>query len=566
MTSRLTSFEILNFDPSEVPDLLSDEKNVLLDLSRLAFGTAGLRAPMGIGYGRMNSLVVLQTTQGLCEYLKLKFPGQKLSVVIGYDGRRNSEKFAHVAAAVFIASNFHVHLFSKYSPTPLTPFLVKSLGLAAGVQVTASHNPKDDNGYKLFGHLGAQICPPIDTEISSFISQNLVPHPKALELLDPQTLLLKNRAACFDPLETAQAQYLTMIKNSLCREPLNCHDTALKFVYTAMHGVGWELLSRLWEEFKFPASSLIPVPEQKDPDPEFPTVSFPNPEEKGALNRSISLANAIKADYVLANDPDADRFTAAERNKDNEWMFFTGDQIGVLFADWQCQHHTTSSNGLLLTSIVSSRMLEAFARARGLKYIDTLTGFKYMATASVEARRRDPSLTHLLAYEEAIGYQLTDLVPDKDGMSAACVWAEMAQAYRKRGFLVSDRLKQLQKEIGLFLTNNGYYICKDPNLTRLIFDEFRTNNYQVNGFHISQIRDITKGKGSDLPATPDSQMIQFKMGSVFTTLRASGTEPKIKYYTEASAENETEARLLLDQAVNALNDHFFKPDKYGLSH
>jgi len=590
---------------------------------------------MGTGTNRMNSLTVLQTTQGLCEYLtsdktKSISKDETLSVVIGFDGRRNSQKFANVAASVFISKQFKVFLFSVPTPTPLTPFIVAKYNCVAGIQITASHNPKDDNGYKLFGSSGAQIIPPMDSDIEDSILKNLSPWKSALECLDlnDEQLKLINLNQVCDPMaivttnsdiiESAEEIYLEMMTKELSSKSQESSSSAssssnetnneclppARFVYTAMHGVGWDLISKLWSRFGLTSETLLPVASQQFPDHNFPTVVFPNPEEKGALDLSIKYATDINADYVIANDPDADRFTAAEKQADGTWKLFSGDQLGILFADWQFMCFTKTDNqikgkrkhnqtcaaaenedengenqdsrvGLFITSVVSSRMLSKFAQARHCQYRDTLTGFKYMANESISVRNGHPNYVHLLAYEEAIGYQLSGSVPDKDGVSAACVWAEMANYYRKKGLRIADQLLSLQKELGHFVTNNGYFICKDPSITEAMFNEFRHNKYMLgnddddNGKCLD-VRDVTLGIGSDLPPTPNAQMIQFRILDVIVTLRASGTEPKIKYYTEYAAIGpdaamaEMNARKILGKVEQLIIKWFYQPEKFGV--
>jgi phosphomannomutase len=555
----------LDFDPV-TRKLYEEEKNLALNGKRVEFGTAGLRAPMGAGYDKMNALVVLQTTQGVCDYLMQELVDAKSrGVVIGYDGRHNSKKFAHVAASVFLARSFKVYLFKTETPTPLTPCLVSKLKTACGIQITASHNPKQDNGYKLYGHLGSQIVSPVDQQITQSILKNLQPWKDALAYLALPELLLRPASELLTVDPSATQWYMETIKSDL-KSVLDPLVPSLKFVYTAMHGVGWETFEKTWKFFGYNPAQLIPLECQKLPDPEFPTVKFPNPEEKGALDLALQFAKDIDADYVLANDPDADRFTAIEKVARQDkfmWRQFTGDELGVLFADWRISSYSQSSAslspGLVLTSVVSSRMLKKLADQRGIKYSDTLTGFKWIATQSIILRQANPELTHLCAYEEAIGYQLCGSVPDKDGISAGMIFAEMASYYKTLGISVFDRLSQLRQELGIFVTNNGYFISKDPKITEQIFDDFRTGDKShIGSFKISSYSDITKGVNTELPLTPDAQMIQliFECGAT-CTLRASGTEPKIKFYTEICCEDEISGKTVLASLVEELTRHFF---------
>ena len=554
-------------------------ENRLSGANRLVFGTAGLRGRMGPGFDRMNCLTVLQTTQGVCKYIRARCVGDKsiLHAVVGFDGRHNSEAFAHVAAAVFVANKFKVHFIEKPSPTPFTPFLIPRIGAACGVQITASHNPKADNGYKLYWHNGAQIVPPVDSGIASAIAESLEVQLDVFRGFDSSTLRLgegKVENVFTDVFNT----YTSVISGDLSlHAKIPKKSSTLTFCYTAMHGVGYVPLMRLFEAFGFdPVKSVVPVAAQVEIDPEFPTVAFPNPEERGALSLAIETASKFGCDYVLANDPDADRFTAAERQPDGTWHQFSGDELGLLFVDYRLDTMKEGNLGLVVSSVVSSRMASALCAARTrtdrpIIYRDCLTGFKWIANESIAALAADPSLTHLLGYEEAIGYQLSPLVADKDGLSAACVFAEMATV---RGGNLKARLEKIQREeIGFFATNNGYYLVADPKVTAVLFANFRASGMQALGeFRISSIRDVTNGvntgagEHSNLPKTPDAEMIQifFENGAV-VTLRASGTEPKLKFYSElASKVSAEDAKAQLDKLVSAIKTHFYQPHIYPM--
>jgi phosphomannomutase len=339
-----------------------------------------------------------------------------------------------------------------------------------------------------------------------------------------------------------------------------------------MHGVGYEVFPCLFAQFGLPLDSLIPVPSQMAIDPEFPTVPFPNPEEKGALKLAIAHATEAGCKMVLANDPDADRFTAAERQPEGSWHQFSGDELGLLFADWQM---AGKGPGLVVSSVVSSQMARALCKARaGCVYQDCLTGFKWIANQSISARAHNPDLVHLLGYEEAIGYQLTPIVPDKDGLSAGCVWAQMALFWHKEDKTMKQRLYEIQKnEIGFFVTSNGYFISRDSNLTGKLFADFRGSSIRslthLGGLEIERIRDVTYGIDTSLPegtppalpVTPDAEMITiFFKNNAVVTIRASGTEPKVKYYSEMSSRNSPEeAKEQLDQVVEIIKREFYKP-------
>ena len=562
-----------DFDPStrqEVAQWLVDEKfseieKRLSGARKLVFGTAGLRARMGPGFDRMNCLTVLQTTQGLAKYINETciYAKKDKSVVVGFDGRHNSESFAHVAAAVFITNGFRVHLIERPAPTPFTPFLVPLVGASCGVQITASHNPKFDNGYKLFWSNGAQIIPPIDSGVASKI-ENYV-DISVFKILDSSTLRISVNDNVVNEFVRVSKQYVSSISSELALKKNACEEK-FSFAYTAMHGVGYIPFRNLFASFfADPNIVLIPVKSQILIDPEFSTVSFPNPEEKGALRVAIADAESKGCNYVLANDPDADRFTAAEKQADGSWYQFTGDELGLLFADYQTRR---AKSGLIVSSVVSSQMVRTLCKARGFTYADCLTGFKWIANESI--KRREGGLTHLLGYEEAIGYQLSAQVADKDGLSAGCVFVQMVL----EGGSLKQRIADIQKnEIGYFVTNNGYYSVDDPDITSKIFAEFRDSGMKRLGeFSIRSVRDVTRGTDTDaeatklLPATPEAEMIQlmFDNGAV-VTIRASGTEPKVKYYSEVSSrESADKAKKELDTLVETIKSDFYQPMKYPM--
>lgn len=555
-------------------------QNRLSGSNKLAFGTAGLRARMDPGYDRMNCLTVMQTTQGLAAYLESQGMAKEgASVVIGFDGRHNSESFAHVTAAVMISRGLKVSLIERPSPTPFNPFWIVQTGAVCGIQITASHNPKADNGYKLYWSNGAQIVPPIDSAIAESIEKNREIAQRVFEVLDPETCRLRSDKFVSKVADQVHEAYIKAVSEDVCRNAPNVNkNSPIRFAYTAMHGVGYKPFKALFEAFGFDTKQrLSPVSAQIEIDPEFPTVKFPNPEEKGALNLAISEANKNACDLVLANDPDADRFTCAERQKDGSWYQFTGDELGLLFADWQMSQ--SAQGGLLICSVVSSRMMSELCKVRGIekfKFSDCLTGFKWIANESIRLRQAN-DIKHLLGYEEAIGYQVSGLVPDKDGLSAACAMAEFATFLRtEKNQSLKERFEQIQREeIGFFATNNGYYIIEDPKITKAIFEDFRKSGMKKLGqFAIKSVRDVTNGIDSalppggksHLPSTPDAEMITifFENGAT-VTVRASGTEPKVKYYSEMSSrESRQQAQASLSEVVEAVKSDFYQPSKYSM--
>ncbi|KAI5616561.1 phosphoglucomutase-2, partial [Silurus asotus] len=557
--------------------------------TRMEFGTAGLRAAMGPGVSRMNDLTIIQTTQGFCCYLEKHIEDLKQrGVVIGFDARQHepsgssSKHFASLAAAVFISRGVPVHLFSVFTPTPYVPFTVSHLRLCAGIMVTASHNPKQDNGYKVYWENGAQIISPHDKGIASAIMENLEPWAESWDISSAsQSELLK------DPYEDMHREYLQCVQQHCFHRELN-KRSSVKLVHTSVHGVG-----HVFVQDAFKAFDLRPpyaVEEQKDPDPEFPTVVYPNPEEgAGVLTLSFALADREGASVVLANDPDADRLAVAEKQPSGEWRMLSGNELGALLGWWmfQCwkekqgeKFRASVKDVYMLASTVSSKILRAIALKEGFHFEETLTGFKWMGNRAKQLL--DQGKTVLFAFEEAIGYMCSPAVLDKDGVSAAAIAGEMISYLASKNTSVSQQLKAIYDEYGYHITQNSYFICHNQDTIKQLFERLRNydgeNTYpkECRGFTVSSVRDLTTGYDSNqpdlkavLPTSKSSQMITFSFanGGV-ATMRTSGTEPKIKYYTELCAapgnSDVTQLKAELDTLVDAIVENFFQPTKNNL--
>lgn len=525
-------------------------------LTRLAFGTAGLRGPMQAGFNSMNDLVVIQTAQGIAQYLLASgSPDQvrQQGIVLGYDGRYNSRRFAELSAAVFLAENIRVFLFSKMTPTPFVPFCILKEKAAAGIMVTASHNPKEDNGYKVYWNNGAQIISPHDKNIQQYILNNLQPLDSSWDVS-----ILKKSNLIQDPYTEAFEDYYQQMLINIPTTFIELNrKSELKFVYSAMHGVGYPFIVEAFKQAGLP--EVISVPEQQEADPAFPTVKFPNPEEgKSSLELSIKLANGNDCNLILANDPDADRLACAEKDpRTGTWRVFTGNELGALLGWWTIVNYkeltpeSDLKNCYQLASTVSSKILRAIAVKEGFNFEDTLTGFKWMGNRIIELMKEKKQV--LFAFEEAIGFMVGTAVLDKDGISAATHLATLC-CYLKNilNISLSEKLDQIYTEYGYHCTTVSYFLCYDPKITKRIFDRIRNiegdGNYPKsvkNGeYPIKYIRDLTTGTDTSqpdgkaiLPTSKSSQMITFTFeNGVVLTLRTSGTEPKIKYYAEMCAQ------------------------------
>ncbi len=520
----------------------------------LTFGTAGLRGPMIAGYGGMNELTVVQATQGLALYLEQAFGKDKAAaagVCIGWDhraaGSLNSERFALLAAEVFAQRKIRVVLLPDLVPTPFVSFCVSRNNCAAGIMITASHNPKADNGYKVYWENGAQIVPPHDTGIATCIAEAMAPWAEYGKVGGVAELLAAYAGGMTTKTEAIATEYFAKVRERLCRHA-DANREASPVVYTAMHGVGGPWLLRAFEAFSLPRP--VPVDEQMAPDPTFPTVAFPNPEEgAGALALAFAAAERCGATLVLANDPDADRLAVAERPRGGgPWRVLSGNEIGVLLADWEVRQFKRRHAGAdlpraaLLSSAVSSRMVAALAAAEGLHHEETLTGFKWLCSRG--AALAADGYEVLLAYEEAIGFCLGGVVNDKDGVSAGAVFAEMAGTLaREEGRSVCEHLDALAARLGHFVQNNGYVVCRQPAVTAAIFDRLRNGGHywlRIGDDTVVGVRDLTTGVDTDaadgratLPTSSSSHMVTLRFGSgAVATLRGSGTEPKIKWCAE----------------------------------
>ncbi len=464
----------------------------------LTFGTAGLRGAMGPGPNRMNRVVVAQAAAGIGAWLtEHGHAGSR--VLIGYDARTNSDAFARESAELLAGAGFETLLAQHYLPTPVVAFGIRHLGCTAGIVVTASHNPAADNGYKVYLGDGSQIIPPTDVEMATHIAS--FPVAGLAELPRSQNYQLIG-----DELLTAYVKHAaSLINPDAPRE--------LSWVHTAMHGVGATAIRALASAAGFPAPAEVAA--QAEPDPAFPTVAFPNPEETGAIDLALELATEVDADIVVANDPDADRCAVATV-VDGGWRMLTGDELGLLLADHMLRRGTP---GVLASSVVSSRALAALARARGRDYVVTLTGFKWIG--------RVPDLA--FGYEEAIGYCVdASTVPDKDGLTAALMVLELTAQLKAQGSSLAQQLDELTAELGLYATGALSIRVADLSLIGQGMARLRANPpTALLGIPVSFI-DLAPGSA----LLPPTDAVVLESDEVRVVVRPSGTEPKLKCYLE----------------------------------
>ncbi len=489
---------------------------------RLAFGTAGLRAPVGAGPLRMNRLVVRQAAAGLAAYVaETEHDAAARGIVIGYDARRKSDVFARDTARVVAAAGLRAILLPSALPTPVLAWTLLDLGSAAGVMVTASHNPPADNGYKVYLGDGAQIVSPHDTEIAARIA-----------VVDPTSVAM---AAADDPRievlgESAVERYTAAAAAVRLRPDVG----GVPLAYTAMHGVAGAVLERAFAAADLPAPMV--VGSQFEPDAAFPSVSFPNPEEPGAMDRVVELAADHGAAVALANDPDGDRLGVAVPQPDGSWRRLGGDEIGWLLAD-HVLGHTAGDDRLVVTTLVSSSLLGVMAADHGVQFTETFTGFKWIGRAILDR----PELRCVFAYEQALGYLVAPRPLDKDGISAAVLMAELAALAAAEGTSVQGRLDDLAARYGRYVIAERS-VPMDPS----------TAATRVRQLQREPPTELAGHEVDEVVPFPAADLLRFVLsGGIRLQVRPSGTEPKVKLYAEAIDLDPT-------PALHALQDQLLK--------
>ncbi|OAN11135.1 phosphoglucomutase [Photobacterium jeanii] len=527
---------------------------------RLAFGTAGLRGVVGAGPNRMNRLVIQETATGLGHYLLSQIEeADHRGVVIGYDGRLDSKQFAQDAASALTALGIKVFLTHKVAPTPLVAFGVKQLGAAAGIVVTASHNPPEYNGFKVYWENGAQIIAPHDSGIAAEID-------KAAQ--QPLNLMTLEQAEHQGLLAWLGDDYYQAYLDAQFANPLlqnNTQPEAVALAYTAMHGVGAEMAESMLKRVGF--TQVHSVAAQREPDGTFPTVNFPNPEEAGAMDLVIAEAKKHNALLACANDPDADRFAVAVRDIHGEYRMLTGDQVGILFGNYLLNVAQGTNENLVGTTIVSSSLLEKIALAHNAKFYQTLTGFKWLTNVAMEKQTQDSQF--LFAYEEALGYTVGNKVWDKDGLTALVAFAQMTAELAAKGQNIWSQLEAIYRQHGFYL-NAQRSIALQPDSPAIGSILRASPPSRIAGVDIVQTDDLQSlersfsGELANKPAEtidlPASDVLIYHLANgVRVVVRPSGTEPKVKCYYEVveqmlEDESYEEAKQRAEAQMTALID------------
>ena len=488
----------------------------------LEFGTGGLRGVMGIGTNRMNKYIVAMTTQGFCNYIAENNPEKQIRTVISFDSRNNSKDFAKITARVMAANGFEVYLFDDIRPTPELSFAVRELKADAGVMITASHNPKEYNGYKAYWNDGAQLTSPHDELVIERV--NLITDLSQVKMQDDD----KNITILGEEFDNI---YLEKVKSLSINSDCIKKQKDLKIVYTPLHGTGISLVPKALKSYGF--ENVVCVEEQSIPDGNFPTCVSPNPEEPAALEMGIKLAKELDADMLLATDPDADREAIAVKNDKNEWIILNGNQTASLLSYYLLSANKNANllkgNEYIIKTVVTTDLIKKMAEDFSVEYYDVLTGFKHIAS---KIRENEGKKRYIGGGEESFGYLIGDFVRDKDAVSACCILAEMVAWLKEEGTNLYDFLLQLY-------TKYGFYQEKQVSITRKgktgaeeiqkMMMDFRNNPpKQLDNDEVVEIIDYLETEKTQLPK---SNVLQYllKSGSK-VSVRPSGTEPKIKFY------------------------------------
>jgi phosphoglucomutase len=558
-----------NYDPatkSQIKKLLESEPNELIDsfYADLEFGTGGLRGIMGVGTNRMNIYTVSMATQGLCNYLKSVFPEEKIKVAIAHDSRNNSPLFAKTAAEVFSANGIFVYLFSALRPTPELSFAVRHLQCKSGIVITASHNPKEYNGYKAYWEDGAQLIPPHDENVIAEVR-------KITDIDEVKRTRVEENIQLID--KEIDKIYLEKIRTVSFSKYTQAKPSNLKIVYTSLHGTGITLVPQILKDFGFKDVTI--VEEQAIADGNFPTVKSPNPEEAEALTLALKKAEEIDADIVLATDPDADRVGIAVKNADNNFVLLNGNQTGSVLIAYLL-YQWTKNNKLhgkefIAKTIVTTDLIEDICKKYQVECFSVLTGFKYIAEL---IRELEGTKKFIGGGEESYGYLMDDFVRDKDAIMSAVMIAEAAAWAKDQGSTFHNQLLELYMEFGYYkeglisITKKGKSGAEE--ITAMM-DTFRKHPPKsINDSQVIAVLDYEFQKSKDMLTglvshidLPKSNVLQFvlKDGSKITA-RPSGTEPKIKFYFGVKAElTSKEAFAETDALLNDKIKHIIESMK-----
>lgn len=518
----------------EINRLMKENPNELADAfyRNLEFGTGGLRGIMGVGTNRMNKYTVGMATQGYANYLKQSFPGQQVKVAIAHDSRNNSRFFAETTANVFGANDIKVFLFESLRPTPELSFAIRNLGCQGGVVCTASHNPKEYNGYKAYWNDGAQLVPPHD--------KNVIKEVEKIGNVDDVKWRGGEKNITIIGREMDE-KYIEMVKGLSVYPEVIAKQKDLKIVYTPIHGTGIMLVPEVLKRFGFANVNI--VDEQSKPDGNFPTVSYPNPEEKETMSIGLKKAKELNADILAGTDPDADRVGIGVKDNHGEWVLMNGNQTAVLAFNYLIEARKAKGvaqpNDMVISTIVTTGMINRIAKKNGVACYDVLTGFKWIAEM---IRLKEGKEHYVIGGEESFGLMIGDKIRDKDAVSAVALLCEMSAYEKDKGRTLFEKLLDLYVEYGFFkedlisITKKG---MDGQQQIAAMMETYRKDPPKViNGSDVVQLLDYQLQKGKDLKTgkeweikLPKSNVLQFILADESKiSARPSGTEPKIKFY------------------------------------
>src|SRR5258706_5565524 len=518
----------------EMNRLMKKNPNELADefYRNLEFGTGGLRGIMGVGTNRMNKYTVGMATQGYANYLKQSFPNEQVKVAIAHDSRNNSRFFAETTANVFAANGIRVFLFEALRPTPELSFAIRHLGCQGGVVCTASHNPKEYNAYKAYWNDGGQLVPPHD--------KNVIKEVEKIGSVDDVKWSGGEKNITIIGKEVDE-EYIRMVKGLSVYPDMIARQKDLRIVYTPIHGTGIMLVPEVLKRFGFTNVNI--VEEQSKPDGNFPTVVYPNPEEKETMSIGLKKAKELDADILLGTDPDADRVGIGVKDNHDEWVLMNGNQTAVLAFNYMIEARKTKGiaqpNDMVITTIVTTPMINEIAKKNGVTCYNVLTGFKWIAEM---IRLKEGKENYIIGGEESFGLMIGDKIRDKDAVSAVALLCEMAAYDKEKGKTLFDKLIDLYVEYGFYkeqlisITKKG---MDGQQQIAAMMEAYRGNPPKsINGSDVEQLLDYEKQKGKNLKTgkewaikLPESNVLQFILtdGSSISA-RPSGTEPKIKFY------------------------------------
>ena len=504
----------------------------------LKFGTGGLRGIMGAGTNRMNIYTVAKASQGLAQYLHQNNSKQSLSVVIGFDSRLQSNLFAETAASVFAANRIHVHIWPFLTPVPTVSFATRTLKASAGIMITASHNPKQYNGYKVYGEDGCQITPSAALKITEEIDSLDI--FKDIKKEDFHNALTKGEIEYID--QTMLDRFLETVKKQSVLYGDNANKT-IQIVYTPLNGSGYIPVYRVLKETGF--QNINVVEEQQDPDGNFPTCPYPNPEIKESLELGLQYCKKNHADLLLATDPDCDRVGIAIKNTAGDYTLLSGNETGILLLDYICmqrrKHHKIPKNPLSIKTIVSTDMGKQIAEYYDIKMIDVLTGFKYIGEQISNLEKKGEEERFIFGFEESCGYLSGAYVRDKDAVGASLLICEMFAYYQAHNMNLYDRLQDLYRQFGYYLNTLHSFSFDGPSgLIRMqeIMQRFRekakAGTSTFSGMKVIKVLDYIQG----IDHLPSSNVLKFLLEQDCSiVVRPSGTEPKLKIYLSIKGTN-----------------------------